>query len=51
MPMAEKGLEPIGSMGNDAALPVLSKKSESFFDYFKQLFAQVTNPPIDPIRE
>ena len=51
MPMAEKGQEPIGSMGNDAALPVLSKKSESFFDYFKQLFAQVTNPPIDPIRE
>ncbi len=50
-PMAEKGAEPIGSMGNDVALPVLSKKDQSFFDYFKQLFAQVTNPPIDPIRE
>ena len=51
MPMAEKGGEPLGSMGNDTALPVLSQKDQSFFDYFKQLFAQVTNPPIDPIRE
>lgn len=51
MPMAVKGMEPTGSMGNDAALPVLSKKTKSFFAYFKQLFAQVTNPPIDPIRE
>ena len=49
--MAEKGGEPLGSMGNDTALPVLSQKDQSFFDYFKQLFAQVTNPPIDPIRE
>lgn len=50
-PMAEGGHEPIGSMGNDSALPVLSSKSKSFYQYFKQLFAQVTNPPIDPIRE
>lgn len=51
MPMAVKGAEPTGSMGNDSALPVLSKRPKSFFSYFKQLFAQVTNPPIDPIRE
>lgn len=51
LPMAHKAMEPTGSMGNDAALPVLSKKTKSFFSYFKQLFAQVTNPPIDPIRE
>ena len=51
LPMAVKGMEPIGSMGNDSALPVLSKRNKSFFSYFKQLFAQVTNPPIDPIRE
>lgn len=51
LPMAINGQEPIGSMGNDAALPVLSKQNKSFFLYFKQLFAQVTNPPIDPIRE
>ena len=38
-------------MGNDAALPVLSNKAKSLYNYFKQLFAQVTNPPIDPIRE
>lgn len=44
-------MEPIGSMGNDVSLPVLSKKDKPFFNYFKQLFAQVTNPPIDPIRE
>ena len=50
-PMAESGHEPVGAMGNDAALAVLSKKSRLLFDYFKQLFAQVTNPPIDPIRE
>ena len=43
--------EPTGSMGTDAALPVLSNKNRSFYDYFQQLFAQVTNPPIDPIRE
>ena len=51
MPMAVKGVEPTGSMGNDVSLPVLSKQNKSFFSYFKQLFAQVTNPPIDPIRE
>ena len=38
-------------MGNDAALPVLSNKAKTLYTYFKQLFAQVTNPPIDPIRE
>ena len=50
-PMAKNGSEPIGSMGNDAALAVLSDKPQPLFNYFKQLFAQVTNPPIDPIRE
>jgi len=50
-PMVSAGEEPTGSMGADAALPVLSNKNRSFYDYFKQLFAQVTNPPIDPIRE
>ncbi|MBP9801028.1 MAG: glutamate synthase subunit alpha, partial [Sterolibacterium sp.] len=50
-PMAASGEEAIGSMGNDAALPVLSQRSKTFYSYFKQLFAQVTNPPIDPIRE
>jgi len=50
-PMIASGEEPIGSMGTDAALPVLSNRSRSLFDYFQQLFAQVTNPPIDPIRE
>ncbi|MCX7005616.1 MAG: glutamate synthase large subunit [bacterium] len=50
-PMASQGQEPIGSMGNDAALAVFSKRARSVFDYFKQLFAQVTNPPIDPLRE
>ena len=50
-PMGAAGEEPIGSMGNDAALAVLSKKNRQIYDYFKQLFAQVTNPPIDPIRE
>jgi len=50
-PMAENGEEPTGSMGNDSALPVLSNRSKVFYHYFKQLFAQVTNPPIDPIRE
>lgn len=49
--MAETGKEPVGSMGNDAALAVLSDKTQMLFNYFKQLFAQVTNPPIDPIRE
>jgi glutamate synthase domain-containing protein 2/glutamate synthase domain-containing protein 3 len=50
-PMATNGQEPVGSMGNDAALAVLSNKPRPLFDYFKQLFAQVTNPPIDPLRE
>jgi glutamate synthase (NADPH) large chain len=49
--MAQVGEEPIGSMGSDTALPVLSKKPRSVFDYFTQLFAQVTNPPLDAIRE
>ncbi|MFN3883417.1 MAG: glutamate synthase large subunit [Rhodocyclaceae bacterium] len=50
-PMATKGEEATGSMGNDSPLPVLSNRSKPLFNYFKQLFAQVTNPPIDPIRE
>ena len=50
-PMINAGEEPTGSMGSDAALAVLSNKNRSFYDYFQQLFAQVTNPPIDPIRE
>jgi glutamate synthase (NADPH/NADH) large chain len=50
-PMVENGEEGSGSMGNDAALPVLSVKPKLLYNYFKQLFAQVTNPPIDPIRE
>ncbi len=50
-PMISAGEEPTGSMGTDAALAVLSNKNRSFYDYFQQLFAQVTNPPIDPIRE
>lgn len=51
LPMAVGGKEALGSMGNDAALAVLSEKPRQVNDYFKQLFAQVTNPPIDPIRE
>jgi len=50
-PMARDGVEAIGSMGNDSALAVLSNKPRLLYDYFKQLFAQVTNPPIDCIRE
>ncbi len=50
-PTAARGEEPIGSMGNDLALAVLSDSHPALFSYFKQLFAQVTNPPIDPIRE
>ena len=49
--MAVTGKEPLGSMGNDAPVAVLSRKPYRLFNYFKQLFAQVTNPPIDPIRE
>ena len=51
VPMARDGKEPVGSMGNDTPLAVLSKRPQLLFNYFKQLFAQVTNPPIDPIRE
>ncbi len=50
-PMMTSGEEGIGSMGNDSALPVLSNRPKQLYTYFKQLFAQVTNPPIDPIRE
>src|SRR5436305_3641779 len=50
-PMAANGEEPVAGMGNDAALAVLSERQPPLFSYFKQLFAQVTNPPIDPIRE
>jgi glutamate synthase domain-containing protein 2/glutamate synthase domain-containing protein 1/glutamate synthase domain-containing protein 3 len=50
-PMAAEGAEPVGSMGNDLSLAVLSDQAPPLFSYFKQLFAQVTNPPIDPIRE
>ncbi|MGH9030441.1 MAG: glutamate synthase central domain-containing protein, partial [Acidimicrobiales bacterium] len=50
-PMAKMGIEPVGSMGNDAALAVLSDKPRLVYDYFTQLFAQVTNPPLDAIRE
>jgi glutamate synthase domain-containing protein 2/glutamate synthase domain-containing protein 1/glutamate synthase domain-containing protein 3 len=50
-PTAAGAAEPIGSMGNDLALAVLSDRQPALFSYFKQLFAQVTNPPIDPIRE
>lgn len=50
-PMAVAGEEAIGSMGNDSSLAVMSNKLKPLYNYFKQLFAQVTNPPIDPIRE
>ena len=50
-PMAREGTEAVGSMGTDTPLAVLSNKSQTLFNYFKQLFAQVTNPPIDCIRE
>ena len=50
-PMARQGEEPIGSMGTDTALAVLSDRPRPLYDYFKQLFAQVTNPPLDQIRE
>ena len=49
--MASTGREPVGSMGNDTPLAVFSEKSQLLYSYFKQLFAQVTNPPIDPVRE
>jgi glutamate synthase (NADPH/NADH) large chain len=50
-PMASRGHEAVGSMGHDAPLAVLSEQPQLLYHYFKQLFAQVTNPPIDPIRE
>jgi len=50
-PMANDAVQPLGSMGTDTPLAVLSNKSQLIYNYFKQLFAQVTNPPIDPIRE
>ena len=51
LPMAQNGAEPIAAMGSDKPLAVLSKQPQPLFDYFKQIFAQVTNPPIDAIRE
>src|ERR1044071_1266768 len=51
VPMARDGVEPVGSMGTDTPLAVLSDKPQLLYNYFKQLFAQVTNPPIDCIRE
>ncbi|MDZ4693684.1 MAG: glutamate synthase large subunit [Deltaproteobacteria bacterium] len=51
VPMAESGAEAIGSMGDDTPLAVLSNRARPLYDYFKQLFAQVTNPPVDAIRE
>ncbi len=50
-PMAEAGAEPVGAMGDDAPHAILSKRPQLLFRYFKQLFAQVTNPAIDPISE
>ncbi len=50
-PMARDGIQPLGSMGTDTPLAVLSNQNQLLYNYFKQLFAQVTNPPIDPIRE
>src|SRR5439155_16602385 len=51
LPMSREGTEAVGSMGTDTPLAVLSDKPQLLFSYFKQLFAQVTNPPIDCIRE
>ena len=51
IPLINEGKDPLGSMGNDSPLAVLSDRPQSLFNYFKQLFAQVTNPPIDSIRE
>ncbi|MEP5568232.1 MAG: glutamate synthase large subunit [Halioglobus sp.] len=50
-PLAESGNEAVGSMGDDTPMAVLSKRERSLYDYFRQKFAQVTNPPIDPLRE
>ena len=51
LPMSREGIEPVGAMGNDTPLAVLSERPQLLYNYFKQLFAQVTNPPIDCIRE
>ena len=51
LPMVQEGHEALGSMGNDAAIACMSSAPRTIYDYFRQLFAQVTNPPIDPIRE
>ena len=51
LPMGKEGVEPVGSMGDDTPLAVLSERPQLLYNYFKQLFAQVTNPPIDAIRE
>ncbi|GAB4826247.1 glutamate synthase [NADH] [Ancistrocladus abbreviatus] len=51
LPMAKDGTEPLGSMGNGTPLAMMSNTEKISFEYFKQMFAQVTNPPIDPIRE
>ena len=51
LPLVNESRDPLGSMGNDSALACLSDKSRIIYDYFKQLFAQITNPPIDSIRE
>lgn len=51
VPMCTGGTEPVGSMGNDTPLAVLSDRPQLLYNYFRQQFAQVTNPPIDPIRE
>ena len=50
-PLAESGNEGVGSMGDDTPMAVLSRQQRSLYDYFRQKFAQVTNPPIDPLRE
>ncbi len=49
--LGETGQEPVSSMGDDAPMAVLSTKERSLYDYFRQMFAHVTNPPIDPLRE
>ena len=51
VPMARMGKDPVGAMGIDAPLPVLSERPQMLYDYFQQNFAQVTNPPIDGVRE
>ena len=51
LPMAKNGAEPAGAMGSDTPLAVLSHTHPPLFEYFKQMFAQVTNPPIDALRE